>query len=520
MEDSLVKLTTYDDFAKATPHELLKLFEIQQKTIATQQQTISSQTSEINKLKECSRELEDRVVEINGQLVILRHKLYGKSTEKKNKSEANKSKPNKKSPKARSKRDKSKLSEKYEELPIMEQHIELQVMPTCSSCQKQLQDSGMTEDSEMLHVIPAKFLIIRQMRHKYRCTGCHSQLITAPLPKRIIPGGMYTDEMILDVALSKYCDLIPIERYSSIAGRSGAVDLPPNSLVSLTHHLASYFEPAYTRLKEEISEARVLHADETPHNMLEGDKKSNWFLWGFSSKNTSYFEIHDSRSGDVASDLLSQTRCEYLVSDVYSGYVKSVKVTNKLRAKMLKPPIYSIYCNAHSRRKFCEAEKNFPEEAIFFIEKYREIYILEADGRFNPEEFGKKRIEMKPHFEAMKTMAEALLETCSSKSLLAKAIKYFLKNYEGLTRFLGDTELPIDNNQQERLLRNAVIGRKTWYGTHSKRGAKTAAILFSLVESCKLNKINPREYFKKLVQHLHAGGSVFTPRDCSLSCNL
>ena len=288
----------------------------------------------------------------------------------------------------------------------------------------------MAEVSEMLHVIPAKFLIIRQMRHKYRCTGCHSQLVTAPVPKRIIPGGMYSDEMILDVALSKYCDRIPIERYSAIAGRSGAIDLPQNSLVHLTHHLATYFEPAYNRLKEEISEARVLHADETTHNMLEGDKKSNWFLWDFSSKNTSYFEIHDSRSGDVASELLSRTRCEYLVSDVYSGYVKSVNVTNKLRADRQQPLICSIYCNAHSRRKFCDAEKNFPEEAQFFIEKYREIYILEADGKpLTSEGFGKKRIEMNPYFEAMKAKAEALLETCSSKSLLATAS---VRCYSGL----------------------------------------------------------------------------------------
>ena len=71
--------------------------------------------------------------------------------------------------------------------------------------------------------------------------------------------------------------------------------------------------------------------------------------------------------------------------------------------------------------------------------------------------------------------------------------------------------MPIDNNPQERLLRNPVIGRKTWYGTHSKLGAKTAAILFSLVEACKLNKVNPRDYFKSLVKDLHAGKNAYTP---------
>ena len=103
------------------------------------------------------------------------------------------------------------------------------------------------------------------------------------------------------------------------------------------------------------------------------------------------------------------------------------------------------------------------------------------------------------------------LAAVPSKSAIGKALAYFLENYEGLTRFLADPALPIDNNAQERLLRNPVIGRKTWYGTHSKRGARTAAILFSLVESCKLNGVNPREYFKCLVQDLHLKKSAYSP---------
>jgi transcriptional regulator with XRE-family HTH domain len=83
----------------------------------------------------------------------------------------------------------------------------------------------------------------------------------------------------------------------------------------------------------------------------------------------------------------------------------------------------------------------------------------------------------------------------------------------GLTLFLDDPEVAIENNMQERLLRSHVVGRKTWYGTHSERGAKTAGILFSLVETCKLNHVNPREYFKNLVQDLLAGKNPHTPMD-------
>ena len=92
-----------------------------------------------------------------------------------------------------------------------------------------------------------------------------------------------------------------------------------------------------------------------------------------------------------------------------------------------------------------------------------------------------------------------------------KALNYFLNNYEGLTLFLDDADVAIDNNAQERLLRSHVVGRKTWYGTHSERGAETAAILFSLVETCKLNKVNPREYFAYLVAAILGRQKPMTP---------
>jgi hypothetical protein len=113
--------------------------------------------------------------------------------------------------------------------------------------------------------------------------------------------------------------------------------------------------------------------------------------------------------------------------------------------------------------------------------------------------------------EDMKMRALSLTPAFSTKSSIGKAMSYFLGNLKELTAFLNNPAIPIDNNSQERLLRNPVIGRKTWYGTHSKRGAETMAILFSIVESCKLNRVNPREYLKRLVEDLHQGKKPYTP---------
>jgi transposase len=121
--------------------------------------------------------------------------------------------------------------------------------------------------------------------------------------------------------------------------------------------------------------------------------------------------------------------------------------------------------------------------------------------------------QMKPHFEVMKQKALEELPKYPEQSKYGKALNYFLKNYAGLTLFLSEPDVPIDNNSQERLLRSHVVGRKTWYGTHSEQGAKTAAILFTIIETCKLNLVNPREYIKNLVQDLLNDKNPCTPKE-------
>ncbi|MEI7974264.1 MAG: transposase [Bdellovibrio sp.] len=119
--------------------------------------------------------------------------------------------------------------------------------------------------------------------------------------------------------------------------------------------------------------------------------------------------------------------------------------------------------------------------------------------------------KMRERFLAMKVRALEEWPKYPDKNKFQTALKYFHENYEGLTFFLGDAEVPIDNKLQERALRSPVVGRKTWYGTHSETGAKTGAILFTIVETCKLNHINPLEYLPKVVQDLHLDRKILAP---------
>jgi transposase len=437
---------------------------------------------------------------LHEQVLNIKNRLFGKSSEK----------SPKKSPSNKPKKDPRKRvllpSERYPNLDVIEKLVTLDKAPVCPCCQQDMKDSGLTEDSEYLTVIPKRYFVALQRRVKYRCSTCQDSLVTTPAIPRIKAGSSYSDEMVVDVALSKYCDLIPIERYVDMAERGGVTGLPANSLIQGTHHLADFLAPVYQKIKIEVMSSKILHADETPHRMLEGDEKSNWYLWGFSTDSASYFETHDTRSGAVAADIIKESVCEFLISDVFSGYARAVSDSNVYRRENNLPVIKSIYCNAHARRKFKEAEDSFPRESAFFVWCYKKIYHLEKGNADKS-----RRHWQRLYYRAMERLGLSLKSSYSSKSSLVKAINYLLNNYEALTYFLSREDLPIDNNSQERLMRSPVVGRKTWYGTHSKRGAETNAVLFSLVESCKLNKINPRDYFKEIVHTIHEKRPIFTP---------
>jgi transposase len=506
--------------------ELIWRLENTEKTKIDLEKTNHNLKTKIDRLQALIAELKQGNLDLNENMILVQETLYAKSSERSTKEEiATSSNESLQVPGANdddSKKDKIKRSlkpsERYPNAEIKIVHVLPEKTPECPCCSYEMQDSGMTEDAEKLSIIPKKIIIELQKRHKFRCSNCQGAIATASLPRSITPGGSYSDRLIIDVGLSKFCDLIPMSRYVAIAERLGIKGLPAQSLIAATHDLALFVRAVYRLLKQEVLSGKVLNADETPHRMLEGDEKENWYHWGFSNQIAAYFDIRDTRSGDVASDFLKLSKCEFLMSDVYSGYGKAIRVTNEYRNAHNLAKIRSIYCNAHSRRYFKKAQKAYPMSAAPFIECYRSIYFLESQlttiRQKDPDLPDKTKLEIRakmlPFFEKMKALAQNELNKYSSKSSMVKALNYFLENYEEFTLFITQAELPIDNNAAERILRNPVIGRKTWYGTHSRQGAETTAVLFSIIESCKLNKVNPREYFPELVAAIHKGDAPFT----------
>lgn len=398
----------------------------------------------------------------------------------------------------------SKLpSDKYPNIDVIEKEHRWEEIPVCDCCGEKMTESGLFNTAEKLEVEPKNYIIERHKRVKYNCKNCHGSMKNTPSVPSIVPTSNYGDSLIIDVALSKYCDLIPIERYAGIAGRENLFDLPPQTLIGLTHHLANFLEDVYQSIKKEVQDSSVIHGDETPHRMLEGDSKKMWYLWGFFSQMGCYFEIHNTRSGDIATDFLKDSNVKYLLTDGYGGYAKAIR---ELKDKYNKN-ITSILCNAHAFRYFVEASDSWAEETKDIINLYQQIFTEERENPQNKE----VRQQMKIIFEKISLKCNQLKDTVMPGSGLAKAVNYFLRHYNELIACTSDPEIPLDNNFAERNLRPSVVGRKTWYGTHSKRGAKTNAILFSLVQSCLINNINPRKYFPWVVTQVHQKKTLLTP---------
>jgi transposase len=399
-------------------------------------------------------------------------------------------------------------SERYPELEINETILRPIHPPCCPCCGVEMKESGLFDVSENLEIIPKRYFIEREKRVKYNCTKCHGGMVNTPAKPSITPTSNYSDNFIIDVALSKYCDLIPIERYVAIAARQGLVGLPPQSLIGLTHHLADFLTPVVDKIKKEVLSANVLLSDETEHKMLEGDPVINWRMWGFFSSQACYYELHNTRSGNVVIEFLKSSSARFLVSDGFSGYARAIKETNKMFARN----IVVVFCNAHAYRYFKEAGITWKDEAEFFLKKYGDIYELERQSfSLTPEERFSFRKKMVPLFEDLKEKCKSMQAASMPGSGLLRAINYFLNQYNGLIVCTENIDVPLDNNLSERNLRSPVVGRKTWYGTHSRRGALTNAILFSCVQSCKLININPRHYFPWIVERIHKNEEILTP---------
>ena len=377
------------------------------------------------------------------------------------------------------------------DLPVEVIEHRFDTLPECPACGGEMKIwLGQFEESEEITVVETTFKVSCHRRAKYRC-ACHGAVATAPGPPKLIPGGRYSVDFATHSATEKFCDHIPLARQSRRAERLGLA-VTTQTLWDQQAALARHLEPTWQKLWDLALHEDILHVDETGWKMMGSKTKSKWTLFGLTAPHLAVYHLASSKSAKAAHEILSGFRGT-LVVDGYKVYPIIADLEKTIRI---------AHCWAHADRKFKDA-KDPPSKVSEMRGLIAKLYEIEreVEGPFPGDEAAqKKRLALRA--EKSSKVVGQIREVAFScgglrRSAFGKALNYLLGHWDGLTLFLEDPRIALDNNAAERALRGPVVGRKNFYGNRSKRGAKTTAILYSLIESAKLNGRDPASYLRE-----------------------
>ena len=395
--------------------------------------------------------------------------------------------------------DASKAKPRRAPLPAHLPRVEISHEPENTQCGCGCQMKRIGEDvSEKLDYTPGTFTVERHVRGKWACVGCQ-KLIQAPVPAQIIDKGIPTSNLLADVLVAKYGDHLPLYRLEDIYARAGA-PLPRSTLAQWVGQCGVQLRPLVDALKAEMMAHAVLHADETPVEMLKPGtgKTHKAYLWAYSPgvfepMKAVVYDFADSRSGGHARAFLGDWRGS-LICDDYGGYKASFA-----------NGITEVGCMAHARRKFFDLHANGTSQIagqalqsiglLYDIE--REVQDLSAEQRQRIRQDKSRRIA-----DTLHSWMLAQRSQVAHGGATARALDYSLKRWQALTRFIDDGRLPIDNNWIENQIRPIAIGRKNWLFAGSLLAGQRAAVIMSLIQSAKLNGHDPHAYLRDVLQRL------------------
>jgi len=386
----------------------------------------------------------------------------------------------------------------------------------CPKCGGRLQPMpGQTEDAEEITVVERRFVLLTHQRQKYRC-ACNGCVDTAPGPRRLTThpdarGRRYSPTFAVEVAIGKYLDHLPLERQARMMRREGlAVD--SQTLWDRIEALATVLQPTYEALRQHVLAAPVIGADETWWRWLQGPGGKRWWAWSVTCADAVAYTILEHRSQEAARQVLNGYG-GIVLADGYGAYDALARAG---------PRLTLAHCWAHVRRKFVEAEPHHPTPCGEGLDLIGQLYAVErACPLAAPGADAAEQTAALEHRTALRAERSAPIvaelrawahrQRVLPESSVGKAISYMLGLWPGLTRFLEDPRIPLDNNATERGLRGLVVGRKNHYGSRSKRGTEVAALFYSLIESAKLCGVEPKAY---LLQAVHA--ALTTPGTATL----
>lgn len=380
-------------------------------------------------------------------------------------------------------------------LPRIDHHYEIEA--THCKCGQPFKRIG-EEVSEQLDCVPAQFFVLRHIRGKYACACCQT-IQAAPMPAQIIDKGVPAPGLLAQVVVAKHDDHLPLYRQSEIYARSG-VHLPRSSMAQWSGICGVRLAPLAEALKDFILGHDVVHADETPVKLLAPGKgkTSRAYVWvyrttNFVAQRAVVYDFSTGRGGENARRVL-QGFGGTLVTDDFSGY-------HALQSQGVRAAL----CMAHARRKLFEAHQfNSSQIAGHALALIAKLYEVEREVRELAPEARRlwRQQHAKPVTQALHGWLSEQRAKLAKADVTAKAIDYALSNWPGLTRYLDDGQVPIDNNAAENAVRPLAVGRKNWLFVGSQQAGERAAVVLSLIESAKLNGHDPWAYLKDVFERL------------------
>lgn len=377
---------------------------------------------------------------------------------------------------------------------------------------------GQFEESVLINVVPTKIVREVHKRQKYRATLARNPdlcaIVTAQFtggPRKIHAGDLYSLDFDIEVALAKYLWHLPLDRQVRMMEADG-LTIDSQTLYSRIDKLAFYLEAqVMPRLMREVMAAPVKLGDETTWKNLgkkpEGGKNKRFYLWAVRGGRAVCFSVFDSRSNKVAQTFLKGMEGVLLV-DGYRGYDACAG-----------PNLIVARDWVHARRGFVRAEDSNPQEAKWFIAQMKLLFDIEdkLKGKADRDVAIARNESSKPIVELILAKRDELLPRILPKSALGKALAYLKTYWAGLTVFLENAAVPLHTNSIESAIRGPVVGRKNHYGSKNLKSGKLAAVLYSIVETCKANDVDAREYLRAAMQATLTKQSVPMPWEMPVS---
>ncbi len=374
--------------------------------------------------------------------------------------------------------------------------------PTCSGALSEMQ--GQYEESDEITVVRRQFVLLRHRRQKYRCR-CNAAVITAAGPAKLIAGGRYAVDFAVEVATNKYLDHLPLDRQRRMMAREG-LHIDTQTLWDQLHALYRHLKPTYDALGRHVLDSPQVGADETWWRVMGKGSSKRWWDWCLATPDAVFHTIHRSRSAEAVRELIAGYSGT-AITDGYKAYETLADAASGVKL---------AHCWSHVRRKYIEIESFYPETCQEVLSLIRQLYTLEKTVPPGDDALPlRARVRQEQSRPVVKQIRDwALAQKSSPRSGLREAIEYMLGLWKGLTRFLEDPSIPLDNNATERALRGVVLGRKNHLGSRSERGTRVAALFYSLLETAKLCDLEPRDYLAQAARHAIANpGAALLPHD-------